>query len=135
MADDDDAMDETLDSATDSATDAPPDPDLDVEAEPIDPESLIWVDSVTLYPDPVEAARRRYGKGGSMLAAGMFGLDQALTGKVKPDDMVQVQEAPTEPIDLDKDGFQLAIDDSTSVEAPALERRPPIGLGKKKARR
>ena len=100
------------------------DDDSDRELEPID------IDN----PDPVETARRRYGRGGGILAAGMFGLDKALTGKVKPDDMVQVQEAATEPIDLDKDGFQLTIDDSTTVEAPAMERRPPL-VSKKKPRR
>lgn len=107
------------DAPDDDATETP-----DVELEPID------IDN----PDPVETARRRYGRGGGILAAGMFGLDKALTGKVKPDDMVQVQEAATEPIDLDKDGFQLTIDDSTTVEAPAMERRPPL-VSKKKPRR
>jgi hypothetical protein len=85
-------------------------------------------------PDVVGTARRRYGAGGAALAAGMFGLDQALTGKQKPDS-VQIQESPSDPVDVDKDGFQLTIDEVTSVEAPALERRPPLVLNKKRRRR
>ncbi len=84
--------------------------------------------------DVIESARRRYGTMGAALGAGMFGLDQALTGKQKPE-TVQIQEAPSDPVDVDKDGIQLMIDELTSVNAPALERRVPVGLHKKKSRR
>lgn len=82
----------------------------------------------------IESARRRHGTMGAALGAGMFGLDQALTGKQKPD-VVQIQEAPSDPVDVDKNGIQLMIDELTSVNAPALERRDPVGLHKKKSRR
>ena len=94
------------------------------ELEPIDPSN----------PDVVATARRRYGSAGAGLAAAMFAIDQALTGKQKPD-TVQVQEAAGDPLDLDEDGITVAIDDVMSVQAPALERRPPLGLNKKPRRR
>lgn len=85
--------------------------------------------------DVVENARRRYGSGGAALAAGMFGLDVALNGERKKPESVQVQEASSEPVDVDKSGIQVMIDDLTSVEAPPLERRAPLGLKKKRSRR
>lgn len=94
------------------------------ELGPIDPSN----------PDMVETARQRYGKGGAAMAAGMFGLDVALGLKKKPES-VQVQEASSKPVNLDSDGFEMPIDASTTVATPALERRPPIGVGKRKSRR
>jgi hypothetical protein len=85
-------------------------------------------------PDVVATARRKYGKGGSLLAAGMFGLDKLLADKKKAES-VQIQEAPTDPVDVDTEGIQVQIDDILSVNAPPLERKPPIGLNKKKPRR
>jgi len=84
--------------------------------------------------DVVANARRRYGGGGALLAAGMLGLDKLLTDKKKPDS-VQVQEAASEPVDVDKAGIQVMIDELTSVEAPPLERREPLSLKKKRSRR
>ncbi len=85
-------------------------------------------------PDVVGTARRRYGPAGAALAAGMFGLDIALGTKKKPDS-VQIQEAPSDPVDVDADGIQVTIDETLSVNAPALERVPPLGVGKKRSRR
>jgi hypothetical protein len=84
--------------------------------------------------DVVANARRRYGGGGALLAAGMLGLDKLLTDKKKPDS-VQVQEAASEPIDVDKSGIQVMIDELTSVEAPPLDRREPLSMKKKRRRR
>lgn len=85
-------------------------------------------------PDVVETARRRYGSAGAGLAAAMFAVDQALTGKQKPE-TVQVQEAAGDPVNVDDDGITVAIDEDRSVQAPPLERRPPLGLHKKPRRR
>lgn len=85
-------------------------------------------------PDVIGTARRRYGTGGAALAAGMFGLDIALGNKKKPDS-VQIQEAPTDPLDVDADGIQVTIDDTLSVNAPALERIAPLAVAKKRSRR
>jgi hypothetical protein len=116
---------------------APPDPDPDAGAEYDGP----WDDYEAPVPieidpgDVVENARRRYGSGGAALAAGMFGLDVALNGERKKPESVQVQEAASEPIDVDKSGIQVMIDDLTSVESPPLERREPLSLKKKRSRR
>ena len=84
--------------------------------------------------DPIETARRRYGTAGAALAGGMFGLDVALGLKKKPDS-VQVQEALTDPVDIDADGIQVPIDATTVVSTPPLARHDPIGVGKRKSRR
>ena len=84
--------------------------------------------------DVVANARRRYGSGGALLAAGMLGLDKLLTDKKKPDS-VQVQEAASQPIDVDKAGIQVMIDELTSVEAPPLEPREPLSMKKRRRRR
>jgi hypothetical protein len=110
------------------------------ESEPTDEPDLIDEPLEELAPidptndDPIETARRRYGKGGAAVAAGMFGLDVALGLKKKPES-VQVQEAPTDPIDIDSDGIEVPIDATTTAAAPALERRDPIGVNKRKSRR
>ncbi|MCU1392299.1 MAG: hypothetical protein JWM34_727 [Ilumatobacteraceae bacterium] len=105
------------------------DDELDDEDAPDD------LDPISIdNPDPVATARRKFGAGGAILAAGMFGVDQALTGKQKPE-FAEIQESSSQPVDLDKDGFHLAIDEARSVDAPALERRPPIGVNKKSKRR
>jgi hypothetical protein len=100
------------------------------EVGPIDPIDPIDPTNENM----VETARQRYGKGGAAMAAGMFGLDVALGLKKKPES-VQVQEASSKPVNLDSDGFEMPIDASTTVATPALERRPPIGVGKRKSRR
>jgi hypothetical protein len=64
----------------------------------------------------------------------MFGLDVALGNKKKPDS-VQIQEAKSKPVDVDSDGIELPIDATTTVTTPPLERRSPIGVGKRKSRR
>ena len=83
--------------------------------------------------DIIANARRRYGSGGALLAAGMLGLDNILREKIKPDS-VQVQEAPTDPIDLDAEGIRVTIDESLSVNAPALDRVPLLDTNKKRRR-
>ncbi len=104
------------------------DTEIDTEIEPI--VEPIDIDN----PDVIETARRRYGGAGAALAAGMFGLDVALGNKKKPDS-VQIQEAPTDPVDVDADGIQMTIDDTLSVNSPALDRVPPLPSTKKRSRR
>jgi hypothetical protein len=121
VATQDEGEHQDIDDQAEAEPDAEPDAD---ELEPIDPVNY----------DVVATARRRYGSAGAGLAAAMFAIDQALTGKQKPE-TVQVQEATGKPIDVDNDGITFPIDDVLSVEAPALERRPPLGLHKKPRRR
>jgi hypothetical protein len=71
--------------------------------------------------DPIAVARRRYGGAGVALAAAMFGLDKVLTDKPSTES-VQIQESPSDPHDVDEEGIELTIADTT-VAAPALARR------------
>lgn len=82
----------------------------------------------------VAAARRRYGRGGAGLAAGMLGLEIALGTRKKPDS-VQVQESPTKPVDIDTDGLVVAVNAQTAASVPALERRPPLSTRKRRPKR
>lgn len=75
--------------------------------------------------DPVAAARRRHGAAGAIVAAGMLGLEQVLGRKPKQEAPVVVA-APTDPIDVDRDGIAVVVDDEVSIVAPALPRTPPI---------
>lgn len=132
MADRDDDLDDVIDEHTDDseieqideADDVVIDEGEDVELDAIDIDNS----------NPVETARRRHGMGGAMIAAGMFGLDQALTGRQKPE-QAEIQESSSEPVDVDRDGIKVVIDEATTVQTPALERRPPVGLHKKPKRR
>jgi hypothetical protein len=75
-------------------------------------------------PAVIANARRRHGAAGAIVAAGMFGLDQALGRKVKQEAPIVVS-APTEPVDVDNDGISVIVDDTTSIVAPALPRTAP----------
>jgi hypothetical protein len=72
--------------------------------------------------DPVGTARRKHGGAGAILAAGMFGLDIALGRKPKEDAPIVVT-ASGEPGNIDDDGIEIPIDDTTSVYAPP---QPPV---------
>jgi len=68
-----------------------------------------------------QPARRR-GVASSMLAAGLFALDEVLGRKPKKD-TVEIREASGEPGDIDKDGITVAVDDNTVVHSPAPRAR------------
>jgi hypothetical protein len=85
-------------------------------------------------PDVVASAKRMYGRGGMFLAAGMLGLDKVLHEKKKTES-VQVQEASSEPVDVDADGITVPIDESTVVNAPPLEPKAPVTGPRRKPRR
>ncbi len=86
-------------------------------------------DEVALEPlqsfDPVRGARRRHGTAGAILAAGMFGLDQALGRKPKEEAPI-VMAAADEPVDIDHGGIIVPVDDSVSVVAPPQPRSDPL---------
>jgi hypothetical protein len=75
--------------------------------------------------DPVRAARRRHGTAGAIMAAGMFGLDQALGRKPKEEAPI-VMAAADEPVDIDHEGIIVPVDDSVSVVAPPQPRSDPL---------
>lgn len=66
--------------------------------------------------------RRHRGVAASMLAAGMFALDEVLGRKPKKD-TVEVREASGEPGDIDADGITVKVDESTTVHSPAPHER------------
>jgi hypothetical protein len=86
-------------------------------------------DEVALEPlqsfDPVRGARRRHGTAGAILAAGMFGLDQALGRKPKEEAPI-VMAAADEPVDIDHEGIIVPVDNSVSVVAPPQPRSDPL---------
>ncbi|MEO7371645.1 MAG: hypothetical protein ABI949_07670 [Ilumatobacteraceae bacterium] len=75
--------------------------------------------------DPVRAARRRHGIAGAVMAAGMFGLDQALGRKAKEEAPIVVSAAD-EPVDIDSEGIIVPVDNGVSVIAPPQPRSDPL---------
>lgn len=75
----------------------------------------------------IEHARRQHGLAGGLLAAGMFGVDQALTGRKVREEAPIVIAANSDPIDVDTDGITVPLDDEAglSVVAPPQPRTPP----------
>jgi len=71
----------------------------------------------------VRRAAQRYGFSGAMLAGGMVAFDRLL-GRREQEDPPVIAEAPDEPVDIDRDGIVLRVDDSTTVVARAPEAVP-----------
>jgi hypothetical protein len=71
----------------------------------------------------VRRAAQRYGFTGAMLAGGMVAFDRLL-GRREQEDPPVIAEAPDEPVDIDRDGIVLRVDDSTTVVARAPEAVP-----------
>lgn len=71
----------------------------------------------------VRRAAQRYGFTGAMLAGGMVAFDRLL-GRREQEDPPVIAETPDEPVDIDRDGIVLRVDDSTTVVARAPEPVP-----------
>ncbi len=84
--------------------------------------------------DPVGTARRRHGGVGAIMAAGMFGLDQALGRKPKEEAPI-VMAASDEPVDIDNEGITVPVDDSISVVAPPQPRSDPLPSRRRRGKR
>ncbi|MEP7112147.1 MAG: hypothetical protein ABI862_02675 [Ilumatobacteraceae bacterium] len=84
--------------------------------------------------DPVRTARRRHGAAGAIVAAGMFGLDQALGRKPKEEAPI-VMAASDEPVDIDNEGITVPVDDGISVVAPPQPRTDPLPSRRRRAKR
>ncbi len=84
--------------------------------------------------DPVRTARRRHGAAGAIMAAGMFGLDQALGRKPK-EEVPIVMAASDEPVDIDDLGIIVPVDDVVSVVAPPQPRSDPLPSRRRRKRR
>lgn len=85
--------------------------------------------------DPVRAARRRHGAAGAIVAAGMFGLDQALMGRKVKEEAPIVMAASDEPVDIDHKGITVPVDDGVSVIAPPQPRSDPLPSRRRRRRR
>lgn len=111
-------------------------PDLielaDADADAVEDEASD-ADEPSVPRDMVESARRRYGGVGAAVAASMLAIDELLGRKVKPDS-VQVQEGSGQPLDLDEHGISMDVDDETRVEAPPLDRKPPLMATRRRKR-
>jgi hypothetical protein len=75
--------------------------------------------------DIIGAARRRHGTAGAIVAAGMLGIEQVLGRKPKEEAPIVVA-APTDPLDVDRDGIAVVIDDGVALVAPPLPRTAPV---------
>ena len=107
--------------AVDTAVDTDVDTGVDTGVE-LDDVSEFVVEPIS---DPVGTARRRHGAAGAMLAAGMFGVDIALGRKPKEEAPI-VMAASSEPVDIDKEGIEVPIDENTSVYAPPQPPSDPF---------
>lgn len=110
-----------------------PDDAREGAAEPIDPDDgAQFVDDDV---DVVEVARRRHGAFGSVIAAGMLGLEQALGRKPK-EEIPVVVASNSDPEDIDRDGIVIPVDAETSVVAPPLPRSGDVAVaGRRRGKR
>jgi hypothetical protein len=108
--------------ALDSLRGVPDDSVLPVDDEAPHEAEVVVIEAIS---DPIATARRRHGKGGAMLAAGMFGVDIALGRKPKEDAPIVIA-AGSLPVDIDADGIEIPIDEATSVFAPPQPPSDPF---------
>src|SRR6478752_2783 len=97
-------------------------PDDDAEVEPLQ------------SSDPASTARPRHRGVGAIMAAGMFGLDQALGRKPKEEAPI-VMAASDEPVDIDHEGITVPVDDTFSVVAPPQPRSDPLTSRRRRGKR
>lgn len=105
------STEDPADAAVDVADDGVADDAIEFDVQPVS--------------DPIGTARRRHGASGAILAAGMFGLDIALGRKPKEEAPIVVA-ASSEPVDIEKDGIEVPVDENTSVYAPPQPPSDPF---------
>lgn len=118
-------VDRDVDATFDSDVDSDVHRDVDAEISDGELEDEVVEFNTEPISDPVGTARRRHGAAGAMLAAGMFGIDIALGRKPK-EEVPIVMAASSEPVDIDKDGIEVPIDENTSVYAPPQPPSDPF---------
>ncbi len=92
--------------------------------EPNDP-TLDEIPDLTIEPTLVATGRRRYGAAGAIMGAGFLGIEKALGLRKVKEEAPIVIAAATEPVDIDSDGIDVAVDEETSVNAPPQPRSKP----------
>jgi hypothetical protein len=80
---------------------------------------------LTIESTPIATARRRYGVAGAIMGAGLLGIEQALGLRKVKEEAPIVVAAATEPVDIDSEGIDMAVDEQTSVYAPPQPRSKP----------
>ena len=70
-----------------------------------------------------------------MLAAGMFGLEQAMGLRKKKQEAPIVVAAPTEPTDIEEEGIHIPVDEATRVFAPPQPPADPFPRRRPRKRR
>ncbi len=93
------------------------------------------IEPLTTTFDPIRTARRRHGAAGAIVAAGMFGLDQALTGRKVKEEAPVVIAASDKPVDIDQEGITVPVDEAISVIAPPQPRSDPLPSRRRRGRR
>lgn len=85
--------------------------------------------------DPiVRRAAQRYGTVGAMLAGGMVVFDKLLGRKPKEEAAVVI-EASSDPLDIDRDGITVELDNNITVYSPAPNNRVgPLRVVRKRRR-
>ena len=80
-------------------------------------------DASNVVHDPmVRRAAQRYGTVGAMLAGGMVVFDKLLGRKPKEEAAVVI-EASSDPLDIDRDGITVELDNNITVYSPAPSKR------------
>jgi hypothetical protein len=78
---------------------------------------------VAAHAEPRPVDKLRHSAAGAVIAAGLFGLRDALEGRPEKEEVTIVSEAPTRPVE---DGFTLVFDehDPNSLRVVLPPRRP-----------
>jgi hypothetical protein len=101
-------------------------PDRDDDASPPDDETIppddetAAAEAVEHFDRPVDRFRR--GAVGSVVAAGLLGLRDAMEGRPEREEIVIVSEAPSQPHD---DNLELKLDPDHPERSVVIVRRPP----------
>jgi hypothetical protein len=81
-------------------------------------------DTEERYERPIDRFRR--GTAGSVVAAGLLGLRDAMEGRPEREETVIVTEAPSQPHD---DNFEMVLDPDHPERSVVIVRRPPTDTG------
>ena len=91
--------------------------DIDADVARLEAENAAARESI------VARAHRKHGLAGAIVAGGMLAIDQVLGRKPK-EQPAAVSEFSGEPTDIDANGIEIPLDDSTTVVSPAPHKRP-----------
>lgn len=98
-----------------------------------DPELIAPFDAGGDHASRIAHAKQRHGASGGMLAAGMLGIEQLLSGRKPREEIPVVVAANSEPVDIDTDGIRVSLV-GVDVTAPALPRTAPKTSGARRRR-